>query len=86
VLINIAEGRTSILPNWRMSRLAPLTPETLHDWIDGRATRALLPPSLCEKLAALPAPRRCTPCSPEAGRSFPTSLAQLTGHGGTAQR
>jgi acyl-CoA synthetase (AMP-forming)/AMP-acid ligase II len=52
VLINIAEGRTSILPNWRMSKLARLAPRALHDWIDRQAaTRALLPPSLCEKLA-----------------------------------
>jgi hypothetical protein len=28
VLINIAEGRTSILPSWRMPKIATLTPET----------------------------------------------------------
>lgn len=51
VLINLAEGRTSVLPNWKMSQLATLDPSTLVDWIaTNRCTRALLPPALCEKL------------------------------------
>lgn len=50
-LINLAAGRTSVLPNWKMSRLAELTPKALHNWITAQnVTRALLPPSLCEKL------------------------------------
>lgn len=51
VLINLAEGRTSVLPNWKMSKLAALDPNALVDWIAAnKCTRALLPPALCEKL------------------------------------
>jgi acyl-CoA synthetase (AMP-forming)/AMP-acid ligase II len=51
VLINLAEGRTSVLPNWKMSKLATLKPTALVAWISAnKCTRALLPPSLCEKL------------------------------------
>lgn len=52
VLINIANGQTSVLPNWKMSRLDTLTPAQLRDWMrETRVTRALVPPSLCELLA-----------------------------------
>ncbi len=51
VLINLAEGRTSVLPNWKMSKLGGLEPSALVDWIAAnKCTRALLPPVLCEKL------------------------------------
>lgn len=51
VLINLAEGRTSVLPNWKMSKMAALAPSALVDWISTNGcTRALLPPMLCEKL------------------------------------
>ena len=51
VLINLACGRTSILPNWKMSKLAKLSPFALQSWITQQnVTRALLPPALCEKL------------------------------------
>jgi len=51
VLINLAEGRTSVLPNWKMSKLGDLDPQVLADWIGNTGcTRALLPPALCEKL------------------------------------
>src|SRR6056297_2444093 len=50
-LVNLAAGRTSILPSWKMSRLAKLTPARLGDWLrKTRATRALLPPSLAALL------------------------------------
>lgn len=46
-LVNLAAGRTSILPGWRMSQLAKLTPARMGDWLrQTGATRALLPPSL----------------------------------------
>jgi len=51
-LINLAAGRTSVLPNWRLSKLDHLSPDQLADWIrTQQITRALIPPSLCEKLA-----------------------------------
>jgi acyl-coenzyme A synthetase/AMP-(fatty) acid ligase len=82
VLINIAEGRTSILPSWRMPKIATLTPETLHDWIDRQgATRALLPPSLCETLAALPKPETLHTVFTGGGPVFPSIVSQLTDGG-----
>ncbi|WP_196223567.1 AMP-binding protein [Roseibium sp. RKSG952] len=51
-LINLAAGRTTILPNWKMSNLDRLSPEQLAGWISKQqVTRLLIPPSLCEKLA-----------------------------------
>lgn len=51
-LINLAAGRTSVLPNWRLSKLEHLSPDRLASWIQShQITRALIPPSLCEKLA-----------------------------------
>ncbi|WP_341368761.1 AMP-binding protein [Yoonia sp. BS5-3] len=51
VLINLAEGRMSVLPNWNMSKLGAVAPQALVDWISqNNCTRALLPPVLCEKL------------------------------------
>jgi long-subunit acyl-CoA synthetase (AMP-forming) len=82
VLINIAEGRTSVLPNWRMSRLADLAPATLRNLIaDQRITRALLPPSLCEKLAALPAPGTLHTVFTGGGPVFPDTVARLRASG-----
>jgi len=54
-LINLAEGRTTVLPNWRMNRMDQVKPEELAQWINKqKVTRALLPPSLCESLALSP--------------------------------
>ncbi len=51
-LINLAAGRTTVLPNWKMSNLDRLSPEQLSSWISKQqVTRLLIPPSLCEKLA-----------------------------------
>lgn len=50
-LINLAAGRTSVLPNWRLSKLDRLSPTQLERWIQAQnVTRGLIPPSLCEKL------------------------------------
>lgn len=51
-LLNIAAGRTSVLPNWRMSRPAEVSPAALARWIETQGvTRALLPPAVCDALA-----------------------------------
>ncbi|WP_170403582.1 AMP-binding protein [Ruegeria arenilitoris] len=51
-LINLATGRTTILPNWKMTKLDRLSPEQLAGWVSKQqVTRLLIPPSLCEKLA-----------------------------------
>ena len=54
-LINLAEGRTTVLPNWRMSQMDKVTPDKLAQWMNQqKVTRALLPPALCESLAQSP--------------------------------
>lgn len=51
-LINLAAGRTTVLPNWKMNKLDRLSPEKLAGWIaQQQVTRLLIPPSLCETLA-----------------------------------
>ncbi len=51
-LINLAAGRTTVLPNWKLSKLDRLSPQQLSGWILGQQiTRLLIPPSLCEILA-----------------------------------
>lgn len=79
VLINIAEGRTSILPNWKMSKLAQLTPTQLADWITKtQATRALLPPALCETLSRAAPPKTLHSLFTGGGPVFPDLLDRLS--------
>ncbi|MEY8117213.1 AMP-binding protein [Falsihalocynthiibacter sp. BN13B15] len=79
VLINIASGRTSILPNWKMSHLDQLTPEQLAAWIASQnITRALLPPSLCEKLTQANIPASLHTVFTGGGPVFPDALDRLT--------
>lgn len=84
-LINIASGQTSILPNWKMSRLADLGPDALRDWITRQGvTRALIPPALCEKLAQAGVPKGLHTIFTGGGPVFPDLLARLKN--GTAAR
>ena len=51
VLVNLAAGRTSILPSWHMSAVEQVSPEVLTKCISKNGvTRALLPPALTAKL------------------------------------
>lgn len=62
VLVNLAEGRTSVLPNWKISKPEQVLPASLAHWCAAKGvTRALLPPSLCSTLAAsdIPASLDC---------------------------
>ena len=78
VLINIASGRTSVLPNWRMSRLAALEPAAMADWMQRQqVTRALIPPSLCEKLSQAPVPASLRRVFTGGGPVFPDLLARM---------
>lgn len=78
VLINIACGRTSILPNWNMSRLGTLPPEAVADWIETQSiTRALIPPALCDALGRSRIPPSLTTIFTGGGPVFPSSLARL---------
>lgn len=79
VLINIASGQTSVLPGWKMSKLADLAPATLTEWIVRHgATRALLPPALCAKLAEDTIPASLTRIFTGGGPVFPDILDQLS--------
>lgn len=78
VLINIASGRTSVLPNWKMSRLDRLPPAQLGAWITKqKVSRALLPPSLCEALATLPIPSDLHTIFTGGGPVFPDIVEKL---------
>jgi acyl-CoA synthetase (AMP-forming)/AMP-acid ligase II len=78
VLINIASGQTTILPNWKMSRLDRLDAAQLSGWItDQSASRVLLPPSLCEKLPDLPIPAPLHTVFTGGGPVFPDIIDDL---------
>lgn len=52
-LINLAAGRTTVLPSWKMSKLDRVSPAQVSACIVRHdVTRVLFPPSLCEKLVA----------------------------------
>lgn len=77
-LINIADGRTSVLPNWRMSNIDKLSPVKLKNWIKSqRVSRALLPPSICEKLAQTSIPRPLHTIFTGGGPVFPDIVETL---------
>ncbi|WP_424944573.1 AMP-binding protein [Aliiroseovarius crassostreae] len=78
VLINIASGQTSVLPNWKMSRLAKLQAAQLEQWMTRQNTsRALLPPSLCEKLTTIRTPAPFHTVFTGGGPVFPDLLNRL---------
>ena len=78
VLINIASGQTSILPRWKMSRLAKLRPDTLEQWeISQNVSRVLLPPSICEILATTHIPDTLHTVFTGGGPVFPDILDKL---------
>ena len=78
VLINIASGQTSVLPNWKMSRLADLGAGQLEQWVTRQnVSRALLPPSLCEKLAMVASAAPVHTVFTGGGPVFPDLVTQL---------
>ena len=78
VLINLAEGRSSVLPNWSMRRLHKLRPGQLKSWIEQTGvTRLLLPPALCETLAQTDMPAQVTSLFTGGGPVFPDLIARL---------
>lgn len=81
VLINLAAGRTSVLPNWQMRKLHRLPPEALAKWIaDQRVSRLLLPPALCQTLAAAPIPADVHTLFTGGGPVFPDLITTLQGN------
>ena len=78
VLINLAAGRTSVLPYWRTSGLEQLRHDKLSAWIEQQGvTRALLPPSICETLAGRPVPRNLKTIFTGGGPVFPDVIERL---------
>ena len=78
VLINLAEGRSSVLPNWKMRHLDRLTSAQLTDWIAKQSvTRLLLPPALCETLADGTIPANINTIFTGGGPVFPDLIARL---------
>ncbi|SMX45697.1 AMP-binding protein [Actibacterium lipolyticum] len=77
-LLNLAAGRTSALPNWRLTRPDQLSAPRLAHWIkETRATRALLPPALCETLAQADIPPGLHTVFTGGGPVFPDVVAAL---------
>ncbi|MBU0861077.1 MAG: AMP-binding protein [Alphaproteobacteria bacterium] len=82
VLINIASGRTSVLPNWKMSQLAQVQPAALTAWMaQHTVTRALLPPALCDTLAGGAIPPSLHTVFTGGGPIFPDLLRRLQAEG-----
>jgi len=81
-LINIAAGRTSVLPNWKMSRLESLASENLASWIaEQNVSRALLPPALCAKLTRNDTPENLHTIFTGGGPVFPDIVQRLRRNG-----
>lgn len=77
-LINLASGRTTVLPNWKMSRLTSLSADQLAAWISDQAvTRVLLPPALCRTLAETDRLPHLCHIFTGGGPVFPDLLADL---------
>ena len=52
VLVNLAAGRTSVLPNWKLTKHDKVSANRIGKWIEAQCiTRLLFPPVLCETLA-----------------------------------
>ena len=80
VLINLAAGRCSALPNWGLARQDQVTAAALAAWIaQTGATRALLPPALAERLTTAPRPAPLHTVFTGGGPVFPDVLAGLQG-------
>ncbi|MHA6325345.1 AMP-binding protein [Roseivivax sp. CAU 1753] len=79
VLLNLAAGRTSVLPDWPLRRADRVTTAGLHRLIARHGvTRALLPPALCETLAEKPLPPGLHTVFTGGGPVFPDMVRKLT--------
>ncbi|SNS90750.1 AMP-binding protein [Tropicimonas sediminicola] len=78
VLVNLAAGRCSVLPNWKLTRQDRADRGRIGAWIArSGATRLLLPPSICEKLAEAGVPAGVTTIFTGGGPVFPDTLRRL---------
>ena len=79
VLINLAAGRCSVLPNWPMQKLDSVQSDALARWIEvNGVTRALLPPALVGTLGGVEIPGCLTTVMTGGGPVFPDMIARLT--------
>lgn len=77
-LINLAAGRTSVLPNWNMTRLAAVAPDRIAGWMTTHGvTRALIPPSLADKLSQTTHPTALHTLFTGGGPVFPDLIQTL---------
>ncbi|MCX7644638.1 MAG: AMP-binding protein [Rhodobacteraceae bacterium] len=77
-LVNLAAGRTTILPDWRQDRQDRVTGRALSAWIETtRADRLLLPPALVEALARHGLPAGVRHVFTGGGPVFPDVLDRL---------
>ncbi|WP_224825728.1 AMP-binding protein [Cognatishimia sp. MH4019] len=78
VLVGLAAGRCSVLPNWKLSKQGDVTGTDLVNWINhSGATRALLPPALCERLGEVGVPEAVTDVFTGGGPVFPDVMRAL---------
>jgi acyl-coenzyme A synthetase/AMP-(fatty) acid ligase len=78
VIANLGLGITSVLPNWRPARQDSADAGALIAWIrHNRVGRILVPPSVCEIIAAAPSPPELAAIFTGGGPVFPDLLVKL---------
>ncbi|MEL7212825.1 MAG: AMP-binding protein [Pseudomonadota bacterium] len=78
VLVGLAAGRCSVLPNWKLSKQGVVRGSDLVNWINhSGATRLLLPPALCERLCDAGVPAVVTDVFTGGGPVFPDVMQAL---------
>ncbi len=78
VLVNLAAGRTSVLPDWKLSRQGDVTGAALAGWMErNEVTRALLPPALCAALGDAEMPPMLNAIFTGGGPVFPDVMQRL---------
>lgn len=78
VLVNLAAGRTSVLPNWKLAKPQEVSAQVLAAWVaKTRANRMLIPPVLCETCARDGVPGGVDTIFTGGGPVFPDVLQRL---------
>lgn len=78
VIANLGQGVTSVLPNWKLSRHDRVAPDSVAQLIRScKVTRALVPPSICEKLTETTECPSLNTIFTGGGPAFPDLLERL---------
>ena len=81
VIANLGLGVTSVLPNWKLSRHDTADPAAIAQHMGHHGvSRALLPPSVCARLAELPRMPPLSAIFTGGGPVFPDLLQKLAAH------